>query len=116
MTAHPAGFESTSDMFETERACVVRLVGEVDIDVAPRLGLTMEAARASGKQLVLDVAGLQFLDLVPLHELLEPPPGGGRIWVAGALAVEPRRLIALTGNHRAFRYFPDLPSALAALG
>lgn len=114
MTVSPADPGPVAEVHLTEHAAVVTLSGALDMDSAPLLHWAVEDARASGKQIVVDVAHLSFLDLPPLHELLAPLEDGRSVWIAGPLAAEPRRLLQATGTDRALRFFPHVRDALAA--
>ncbi|WP_244524770.1 STAS domain-containing protein [Trujillonella endophytica] len=58
----------------TERAaagCRVSVVGEVDCSTAPRLTESIDAVLATGPaELVVDLAGVSFLDSAGLHALV----------------------------------------------
>ncbi|MER6195402.1 STAS domain-containing protein [Streptomyces cyaneofuscatus] len=77
--------------------------------------LALESAQRSGKQVVIDLSGVQFMGAHLLGELLKPARLGKRLpWLAGPLSSYAERTLAVTGTAGAFRIFPTLMAAAAA--
>ncbi|MFB7999986.1 STAS domain-containing protein [Streptomyces sp. NPDC056002] len=103
-------------MSEQRHLFVVFLSGDIEDDEAVELvGLALESAGRSGKQVVVDLSGVQFMNAHVLGELLKPGRGGGRLpWLCGPLGSLPARLLEVTGTDGVFRMFPTLMDATAA--
>ncbi|UDM05410.1 STAS domain-containing protein [Streptomyces longhuiensis] len=103
-------------MSEQTHLFVVFLSGDIEDDAAMELvGLALESAGRSGKQVVVDLSGVQFMGAHLLGELLKPGRGGGRLpWLCGPLSSPSARTLEVTGTDRVFRIFPTLTDAKAA--
>jgi anti-sigma B factor antagonist len=101
-----------------ERAYVVALAGEHDLQSAPVIAEQLRAARESGAPAILvDLAETTFLDSTVIHVLLDARAGlgdGEHIMVTGANP-DVARILALTGIDRYFAFFPTRADALASL-
>ncbi|MGW2919320.1 STAS domain-containing protein [Streptomyces angustmyceticus] len=93
-----------------QRACVVVLQGDLDHDDQDLLRLTMRTARLSGKQVIIDLSRVSFLDVATVGTLLRA--GNAPLCLAGPLALNPQRVLALTWTEGVFRVFPSLADAL----
>ena len=76
---------------------VVTLKGELDLGGAPRLGAELRRAAESGGELVVDVAGLEFMDSSGLRELIIAHRDMPSVRVRGARG-QVRKVIELTGT------------------
>ena len=101
-----------------ERAFVVALAGEHDLQSAPRVAEQLRAALDSdAPAIVVDLTETTFLDSTAIHVLLDAHAarGEGRhILVAGANP-DVARILALTGIDRYFAFYPTRAAALASL-
>jgi anti-sigma B factor antagonist len=98
-------------------ATVLALSGEFDMVAAPALHNRIEAARSS-HGLVLDLAGVTFMDSATLKALLRAREDRSARGVRLVLAAVPRpvrRLLDLTGTFELFEHAPDTATAIARL-
>ncbi|MGW3009185.1 STAS domain-containing protein [Streptomyces sp. NPDC001219] len=93
-----------------QHACVVVLQGDLDHDDQDLLRLTMRTARLSGKHVIIDLSRVSFLDVATVGTLLRA--GKAPLCLAGPLALNPQRVLELTGTEGVFRVFPSLADAL----
>jgi len=56
---------------QVEDACLVRAIGEVELSSAGALRRELDAARAEGMTVLLDLSGVTFMDSTGLRVLLE---------------------------------------------
>jgi anti-anti-sigma factor len=85
-------------------ACVIRVRGELDIESAPDLERALLRSRPAGERVVLDLAGLKFMDSTGLRVLLRARAvADDERWEIGMRNVPPtiRRLFDMTGVHAA---------------
>lgn len=101
---------------EHERASVVRLVGELDADQAPALRKLLAERVLSGPgHLVLDVAGLTFLDSSGLATLIAVHKGtrsAGTSLVLAGPGPAIVKVLALTGLQSVLHTAPSVQQAL----
>ncbi|MER5883716.1 hypothetical protein ABT160_07795 [Streptomyces sp. NPDC001941] len=87
--------------------------GEHGVDAAGQLLRAVEQGRASGKRLIVDLAGLTVLTRDLLNVLLVPIRRGGQLpWLAGPLSTQALRRLRVTGTYPLFEVFPTLAAAL----
>jgi anti-anti-sigma factor len=98
---------------------LIAITGDMDIAATPELStVLLMAAGAPGSRVVLDLAGVEFLDSTALGTLLK---AGGEIEAAGkklriVCAEGPvRRLLEMTNLTNRFRLCPSRDDALAAV-
>jgi anti-anti-sigma factor len=100
---------------------VVDLGGDHDLSTVGELHCTLEAIFAQGTTVVLDVAGMTFLDSSVLKELIlaqrraDSDPNNQLVIVAPSDGVA-ARLIALVDAGRLFALFESRAAALQAIG
>jgi anti-sigma B factor antagonist len=80
-------------------ASLVRVAGEIDLSTVPELRRELDAARAEGATVLLDLSDVTFIDSTGLHLLLEASrDSAGSEW--GFFIVRPshvvQRLIAVS--------------------
>jgi anti-anti-sigma regulatory factor len=82
-----------------EPGCAATIGGELDLAGADLLALALDRAglRATGGELVLDAAGLTFLDRARLGALVDHARGLGAVLVLRTDQPVPRRLVELLG-------------------
>jgi anti-anti-sigma factor len=94
---------------------VVQVAGELDLRTAPQLDAALDAGRAPGTPLVLDLARVRFLDSYGLRSLLlanaEAAPWGSPLRIVASRPVD--RTIRLAGAERVLEVYPDREQALA---
>jgi anti-sigma B factor antagonist len=96
---------------------VVAVVGDVDMNTVPELEEQLVAATRADVPLVLDLAGVTFLDstglsaLVRCHERGQRDGTGFRVVVASRTVSRP---LALTSLDSLLDVYPTLEAALAA--
>jgi anti-sigma B factor antagonist len=101
-----------------ENACIVELVGELDLGTIPRLESPLMRAIDSNDAVILDLSRLSFIDssgiglLIDAHRATERT---GRLHtvISGASQVE--RVLTIAGIDRALPVFTDRAEAVAAL-
>ncbi|MFD7856197.1 hypothetical protein ACFV6B_18165 [Streptomyces microflavus] len=103
-------------MTEWTHLFVILLEGDInETEDLELVELALESAQRSGKQVVVDLSGVQFMGAHLLGELLKPGrPGKPRPWLAGPLSDYAEHTLSVTGTTRAFRIFPTLVQAIAA--
>ncbi len=101
----------------TDRVRVVVLSGELDLAAAPRLRARVDET-GSAEALVLDFAGVSFIDSAVLKELLraraELAARDVRLVLAG-VTMPVRRLLDLTRTSELFDDAPDVATAVRQL-
>ena len=94
--------------------------GELDIGATPRLSTVLAMAGAShGGRLVLDLAGVDFIDSTALGTILKAAAQldeSGTLLAVVAPEGPVRRLLEVTNLTQRFRLFATRPAALAADG
>jgi anti-sigma B factor antagonist len=102
-----------------ESGHLIAVTGDLDMAATPELSTVMlMAARAPGQLVVLDLAGVQFIDSTALGTLLK---AGGEVETAGkrlrvVCADGPvRRLLEMTNLTNRFQLCPSRDDALAAV-
>lgn len=99
---------------------LVVLTGESDMNTRQKLGAVLEQAMPeAGRHLLIDMSGLEFIDSVDLHVLIDTrnrfAREGGRTSI---IAPHPlvARVLNLSGADQMLPVYPDLAAALAAEG
>ena len=104
---------------QSERASVVRLVGELDADQTPALRRTLAEQVLTGPgHLVLDLSGLTFLDSSGLATLLAVHKGtsaAGTSFVLAAPSAAVTKVLAIAGLRSVLTTAPSVEAALAAV-
>jgi anti-sigma B factor antagonist len=102
-----------------ESGHLIAVTGDLDMAATPELSTVMlMAARSPGSLVVLDLAGVQFIDSTALGTLLK---AGGEVETAGkrlrvVCAEGPvRRLLEMTNLTNRFQLCPSRDDALAAV-
>jgi len=102
-----------------ERACVVRLAGELDAEQAPGLRSLLADRVLSGPgHLVLELSGLTFIDSSGLATLIAVHKGtraAGTSLVLARPSDAVTKVLALTGLRTVLATAPSVEDALAAL-
>ena len=98
---------------------VVALRGELDVSGAARVEAAIAAAVAPGQSVIIDMSALDFVDCASLGALLRVRElarscGGDVVLAAPARRVW--RLLALSGQDRAFWVHPSVEAAVASVG
>lgn len=86
----------------TADAARVVLGGELDLRSAPSLGSLLDEAFAAGPPVVVDMAGVTFVDSTVMRVLLRAHHAGraaGRAPRIHGLSGHPRRMVELAGLH-----------------
>ena len=89
---------------------VLAVAGEIDMQTSAELRAQVDALDVSGQTLVLDLAGVTFVDSSGLGSLLgikkQQDRAGGRLLLAG-LSPSVSRIIEITRMDRVFDRVPD---------
>ena len=107
------------DVLDRGSDLVVSVTGELDFGTTARLTDVVQPLAATGRSLVLDLAGLVFCDssglgvLVRLHKVAQD--AGGRLCLA-RLRPQIESTIKLTMLHRLLLISDDVPDPDAATG
>jgi len=96
----------------------LRLSGRLDASTAPRLRQeVLSLVEAGRRQLVIDLAGIDFIDSTGLGGLVTAlramAKEGGQLKLS-AIRHEVRRVFELTRLDKLFEIFPDTPTAAAS--
>ena len=95
---------------------VVMVAGEIDLSTAPRLAEAMKQASVPGASLVVNLAGVEFIDSAGTHALAVADRAateqGGRLMIVTSEFVA--RVLEVSGLDRAFRLYGELREALSA--
>ena len=99
---------------------LVVLTGEADMNTRQVLGAVLEQARSeAGRQLLIDMSGLEFIDSVAMHVLIDTRNRfaleGGRTSIVAPHPLV-ARVLELSGADQMVPVYPDLAAALAAEG
>jgi anti-sigma B factor antagonist len=102
---------------QLEDACVVRLVGELDLYNAPTLRDALgEVCNVGPARVIVDLSAVEFIDSTALGALIEArtklPNRNGFILAAPRL--ETRRALEISGLDRHFSIHASVNEALAA--
>jgi anti-sigma B factor antagonist len=112
----PFGFSAVRE--DVWPAALIRVVGELDIAGAPRLGVMLsEALRERPARLVIDLNKLELLDSTGLSVLLNARRRAIRAGVELSLVCDVQatlRLLEITRLDRDFNVFASVEAALAA--
>jgi anti-anti-sigma factor len=95
----PAAFRVTIE--QLDEACLVRASGELDRSTAEHLSSALEAVRADGLTMLLDLSAVRFIDSAGLRVLLcsaHAADADGSAWFIVGTSSAVRRLIDLTGT------------------
>jgi anti-sigma B factor antagonist len=101
-----------------ENACLVELVGELDLGTIPQLESPLMRAIESNDGVILDLSRLSFIDssgiglLIDAHRATE---GAGRLHTVVSRASQVERVFTIAGIDRALPVFTDRAEAAAAL-
>jgi len=103
---------------QVDDLAIVSVGGEVDLDTATQLGEhALTAVRDVSPHIVVDLAGVTFMDSTGLKVLLSiqrrADLAGGSFAVAGA-ARPVRKILTLTGLDQTFAIYDTVDQALAA--
>src|SRR3954463_11400094 len=102
--------EFVCDVRPEGRKVVVRLAGELDLQVADDVGAAVEELLDAGcPQVVVDLRDLSFLDSSGVHMLIEAGQAAERRRRALALIRGPRnvqRVLQITGTEALFAFVP----------
>lgn len=116
-TPGPGGFRALAG--EESGVWVVDLRGDIDIATVPQLARILDVAIARDESVILDLAGVEFIDSTGLRELIR---AHGRVTAQGrrlAVTCQPpaaaARLISLTGLGTLFELHPTRSDAVARL-
>jgi anti-sigma B factor antagonist len=97
---------------------VVTVSGELDLYSAPQLSAELEAHAASASEVVLDLAGVSFMDSTALGAVLAAArrirDAGGRLSLVAPVA-ETRKLLELVGVDRVLPVYETADGALEHL-
>jgi anti-sigma B factor antagonist len=98
---------------------VVAMRGELDVSGAAGVEPAITAVLVPGQSLIIDMAALDFMDCASLGGLLRVQglarSGGGEVVLAAPQRRAPR-LLALTGQDRAFWVHPSVEAAVVSIG
>jgi anti-sigma B factor antagonist len=86
-----------------EDACVIRAVGDIDMSTVDRLRAPLEAARADGVTVLLDLSAVTFIDSTGLHVMLEAARATEEsdwAWFLIRPSAAVRRLVEISGTER----------------
>ena len=111
-------YEETVALVQFGDVAVMRVL---PASITPEAGeaLLSDRSLAKGKRVILDLSSLLFLGSAGLSVMLacleRAREGGGRLVIAG-LGAECEAVLRVSGLNRILDLFPDVPSALEALG
>ena len=97
---------------------VVWAVGDLDLAVAARLGAEIEPHLVPGATVVMDCAGITFIDSLGLRVLVRATRIADQVQARFALAAVPEpvnRVLRLSGLSSRFTVFGDVAEARAVL-
>ena len=105
-------------MAPADSPCVVPLQGEIDLNVSPKIAVSLAdltARRAA--HIVVDLTGVTYVDSSGLAALIQGMQNveeyGGKFAIAG-LQADVRPIFEIARLDQVFQIFPDVDSALAA--
>jgi anti-sigma B factor antagonist len=100
-----------------EGAVVVHLAGELDLHNADEVrGALLDAAASGPKRIVIDMAGVEFVDSTALGVLVEVRSKVGRdCLLLAAPQIEARRTLQVSGLDRHLPVHDSVDEALASL-
>jgi anti-anti-sigma factor len=95
---------------------VITLAGELDLSTAPRLQQELIRTRTTSPRLVLDMAGLTFMDTTGLRVIVKAhahaQESGGTVTLAGVSGA-PLQVLQITGLHKRLPVLETLDEALS---
>ena len=109
----------TGQIREMDGKVVVGLSGEADLDRAPEIRKLMLEAVARGKDVVVDLTRITYIDSSGIASLVEALQAAGKAGTGFSLAAvcpEAMRVFKLARLDIVFTIHPDLKTALAAKG
>ncbi|MET8925818.1 hypothetical protein ACFWYX_35845 [[Kitasatospora] papulosa] len=104
-------------MIEETHLFLVLLRGDVEGERDTELvRLALDSAGRSGKQVLVGLGEVNFMNTALLFELLKPTRRDTEQlpWLCGPLSQYARHTLEVTGTATAFQIFPTLPQALTA--
>ena len=109
----------SADVEQGDRACLVRLAGELDADAAPGLrSLLAEQVLVGSGSVVLDLSELAFIDSAGLAALIAAHKGtraAGTSFVLAGPSPAVVKVLAVTGLDAVLTTAPTVEDALALL-
>jgi anti-anti-sigma factor len=91
----------TVEIREDEERVLVVVVGELDLATAPEFEAALDVERARGRDLVLDLTGLEFIDSTGQRAIVDAvsttAEAGRRLTIRGGLTDSVQRAFTLTG-------------------
>jgi anti-anti-sigma factor len=100
-----------------ERACLVRLAGELDLYNAGVVRETLAGICANGpERVIVDLSEVEFVDSTALGALIEARTKlpNRDAFILAAPRMEPRRALEISGLDRHFSILETVPEALGA--
>jgi anti-anti-sigma factor len=121
MTATPASHPFEIREHDADGVHVIALLGELDLATAPRMAVSIDAARRRGaRRLLVDLTAAEFCDSTGLRALIgcrqEIAADGGRMAVVALNDSAVGRMFALAGAHELLPVYDSAGAALTALG
>jgi anti-sigma B factor antagonist len=102
---------------EVQGSLVVTLEGEIDLDRAPAIRLLLLDCVSQGRDVLVDLAQVTYIDssgIASLVEALQNAGKGGTQLVLVAISQQARRVFELARLDKVFAIHPDIDAALAA--
>lgn len=109
----------TGQVREEGGVWIVELGGEIDLDRAPEVRAMLLDCIKRGRDVLVDLSGVSYIDSSGIASLVEALQGAGRNGIAlGLVSISPMalRVFQLARLDKVFTIYPDLPSALAKAG
>ena len=107
----------SGEIREESGRLVVALEGEIDMERAPDVRRLLLDCTARGRDVLVDLSGVSYIDSSGIASLVEALQNAGRGGTAlGLVAISPEalRVFALARLDKVFTIHPDLDAALAA--
>ncbi len=107
----------SGEVREDSGRLVVALAGEIDLDRAPEVRRLLLDCTARGRDVLVDLSAVSYIDSSGIASLVEALQNAGRGGTAlGLVAISPAalRVFALARLDKVFTIHPDLDAALAA--
>jgi anti-sigma B factor antagonist len=109
---HPAGF-AISEPRRVDHATVIAVEGELDLATAPRLkGPLTDALKDGGREVVVDMSALTFIDSTALRVLVEAQSHQGAPLVIVCSHLNVLRIFKIAAFGGTFEIFSTLEKAL----
>jgi anti-sigma B factor antagonist len=89
------------DLADRQDATVLTVSGELDMSSGPRLAAALEQVESTQRRVILDLSGVEFIDVTGLRVLLQARERARRAGVELAVVNASRgvrRLLSLTGT------------------